>query len=79
MGVKTLYNAVIVKSQQWPTPSESIAIYLHKETSFVCYTSSVLIQIEFIIQYNTIVCMRTSQTAAKFIKQKYFGRKAKIL
>jgi len=34
--------AVLVKSQQWPTPSESIAIYLHKETSFVFNTSSVL-------------------------------------
>jgi len=35
-------QAIIVKSQQWPTPSESIALCLHKETSFVCYTSSVL-------------------------------------
>jgi len=33
---------VIAKSHQWPTPSKSIAIYWCKETSFVCYTSSVL-------------------------------------
>jgi len=40
------YLAIIVKSQQWPAPSESVAIYLHKETGFVCYTFSVLIEIE---------------------------------
>ena len=33
------HSAIIVKSQQWPTPSESIAIYCVKETSFVCDTS----------------------------------------
>jgi len=36
---------MIVNSLQWPTPSKSVAIHLHKENSFVCYTSSVLIQI----------------------------------
>ena len=35
-------SKIIVKSQQWPTPSESIAIYCVKETGFVCFTSSVL-------------------------------------
>ena len=35
-------SAIFVKPQQWPTPSESIAILLRKETSFVYYTSSVL-------------------------------------
>ena len=35
-------SKIIVKSQQWRTPSESIAIYWVKETSFACYTSSVL-------------------------------------
>ena len=36
------HSAIIVKSQQWPTPRESLAIYLRKETSLVCYTSAVL-------------------------------------
>jgi len=35
----TYHSAIIVKSQQLPTPSESIAIYCDKETSFVWDTS----------------------------------------
>jgi len=34
----THHSAIMVKSQQWPTPRESIAIYGVKETSFVCDT-----------------------------------------
>jgi len=37
----THHSVMTVKSQQWSTPSESIAIYRVKETSFVCNTSSV--------------------------------------
>jgi len=33
---------IIVKSQLLPTPSKSITVYCIKETSFMCYTSSVL-------------------------------------
>jgi len=35
----THHSAIIVKSQQWPTPSESIATSCVKETGFVCDTS----------------------------------------
>jgi len=37
-------SVIIVESQQWPTQANHIAIYLHKKTSFVSDTSSVLIQ-----------------------------------
>ena len=39
---ETASSVIFVKSQQWPTPSESIAIYCVRKLVFVYYTSSVL-------------------------------------
>jgi len=36
------HSVTIVKSEQWPTQANHIAINLHKKTSFVSNTSSVL-------------------------------------